>query len=97
MSLFMEFFQGDDTVIVRYFTNQEQGEIKFCVIYIDGMVDVETANRNILQPIIQNTFPKDFEGNMDVILEQVVLSNHAEKITNVDELVMRICAAKAYY
>ncbi len=90
VSLFMEFFQGDDTVTVRYFSNKEQGEIKFCVIYIDGMVDVETANRNILQPIIQSTFPKNFEGNMDVILEQVVLSNHAEKITNVDELVMRI-------
>lgn len=90
VSLFMEFFQGDDTVTVRYFSNQEHGKIKFCVIYIDGMVDVETANRNILQPIIQSTFPKDFEGNMDVILEQVVLSNHAEKICDVDELVLRI-------
>lgn len=90
VSLFMEFFQGDDTVTVRYFSNQEQGKIRFCVIYIDGMVDVETANRNILQPIIQSTFPKNFEGNMDVILEQVVLSNHAEKISDVDELVLRI-------
>ena len=90
VNIFMEFFQGDDTVTVRYFSNQEQGKIKFCVIYIDGMVDVETANRNILQPIIQSTFPKNFEGNMDVILEQVVLSNHAEKLCNVDELVMRI-------
>ena len=41
----------------RYFTNQEQGEIKFYVIYIDG-IDVETANRNILQPIIQTPFQR---------------------------------------
>ncbi|MGI6123176.1 MAG: spore germination protein [Acetivibrionales bacterium] len=90
VNLFKRIFQGDDTVTVRYFANQEQGKIKFCIIYIDGMVDVETANRNIIQPIVQSTFPKNFEGNMDVILEQVVLSNHAEKICNVDELVMRI-------
>lgn len=90
VSIFKEFFQGDDTVTIRYFSNREQGKIKFCIIYIDGMVDVETANRNILQPIIQSTFPKNFEGNMDVILEQVVLSNHAEKICDVDELVIRI-------
>lgn len=90
VSIFKEFFQGDDTVTIRFFSNQEQGKIRFCIIFIDGMVDVETANRNILQPIIQSTFPKNFEGNMDVILEQVVLSNHAEKNCDVDELVMRI-------
>lgn len=90
VSLFKDIFQGDDSVTVRFFANQEQGEIRFCIIYIDGMVDVETANRNILQPIILSTLPKNFEGNIDVILEQVILSNHAEKICDVDELVIRI-------
>jgi len=90
VNLFMEFFQDDDTVSVRYFSNQEQGSIKFCIIYIDGMVDPETANRNIIKPIIQSTFPKNFEVNMDVVLEQIVSANHAEKLCNVDELVVRI-------
>ncbi|NLX64191.1 MAG: spore germination protein [Clostridiaceae bacterium] len=90
VNLFMEFFKDDDTVSVRYFSNREQDMIKFCIIYIDGMVDPETVNRNILQPIIQRTFPKNFYGNMDVVLEQIVIANNAEKLCNVDELVVRI-------
>lgn len=90
VSLFKEIFQGDDTIIERFFSNQDQGKIMFCIFYIDGMVDVEIANRCIIQPIVQGTFPKNFEGNMDVILEQVVLSNNAEKICDVDELAIRI-------
>ena len=90
VNLFMEFFQGDDTVSVRYFSNREQENIKFCIIYINGMVDVETANVALIKPIIQSTFPKNFEGNMDVILGQVIISNNAEKLCNIDELVVRI-------
>ncbi len=90
ISKFKEIFHDDDGLIIRFFCNQEKNKIKFCVLFINGMVDVETANRNIIQPIIQSTFPKDFEGNMDVILEQVVLANNAEKICDIDELVMRI-------
>ncbi len=87
---FKKIFQNDDTFLIRYFTNQEQAKARFCVLFIDGMVDVETANRNIIQPIVQSTLPKNFEGNMDVIFKQVVLSNHTEKSDNTEEMITRI-------
>ncbi len=90
VKLFKEFFQGDVTFTTRFFANQEQEKPKFCILYIDGMVDVEVANRTIIQPIVQSTLSKKFEGNLDAILEQVVLSNNAEKLCDIDELIVRI-------
>lgn len=90
LNVFREAFNDDDGLIIRFFTNQEQDKVKFCILYIDGMVDVEKANRNIIQPVIQSTLPKNFEGNMDMILEQVVLSNHVEKLCDFDELTSKI-------
>lgn len=87
---FQKIFEGDDGLTTRFFSNRDESKIKFCLFYIEGMVDVETANRNIIQPIIQSPMPKDFFGNMDTILNRVILSNHAEKISGVDELVIRI-------
>lgn len=79
-------FCDDEGLIIRSFRNREQSKTEFCLVYIDGMADKESANRYIIQPVIQSTFPKNFEGNMEVILEQVVLSNHAEKICTFGEL-----------
>lgn len=90
VNLFKEIFQGDDTFYVRFFTNQEQSQARFCLLFITGMVDVETANRNIIQPIIQSTIPKEYKGDIELILNRVVLANNAEKNCDVDELVTGI-------
>lgn len=90
LKTFEKVFEGDGGFTARFFMNREEGRTKFCIMYIEGMVDVETANRNIIQPIIQRPLPKDFMGNMDSILNRVVLSNNAEKINGIDELVIRI-------
>lgn len=90
VDLFKEIFHGDDTFYVRFFTNQEQSQARFCLLFINGMVGVETANRNIIQPVIQSTLPKDYKGNIESILNKVVLANNAEKQSDVDELVTGI-------
>lgn len=59
-------------------------------MYIDGMIEAELVDQSIIQPIIQNPIPKDFMGNMDSILNRVILSNQAEKISGIDELVIRL-------
>lgn len=90
LKIFRDLFEGDDGLAIRIFTNQEEARVRFCILFINGMVDVETVNRNIIQPIVQSTLPKDFAGNMDAILSRVVLSNYSEKISSIDELAIRI-------
>jgi spore germination protein KA len=90
IKIFQEIFKGDDYFITRTFTNREEGRTKFALMYIDGMIEAELVDQSIIQPIIQNPIPKDFMGNMDSILNRVILSNQAEKISGIDELVIRL-------
>ncbi len=87
---FQKLFQGDDTFISRFFSNQDSAKPRFCILYIDGMVDADIANQYIIQPLVQCSLPKGSERNMDIILKQVVLSNKAEKLCDVSEIIKRI-------
>lgn len=87
---FKKIFHDDDTFMTRTFANLQQSQAKFCVLYIDGMVDPEMANKAIMEPIIQSTLPKNYEGNIDAILNQVILSNNAEKSRDTEKLITSI-------
>ena len=82
---FKKVFQDDDTFRVRSFTNQKQPDAKFCVLYIDGMVDVQTANRTIMEPIIQCHLTEKYD--IDSILNHVVINNYAEKAYTPEQMV----------
>ena len=52
------------------------------------MIEAELVDQSIIQPIIQNPI-KDFMGNMDSILNRVILSIK-QKNHGIDELVIRL-------
>lgn len=89
---FKQVFKDDDTFKFRYFNNRENGRVRFCVLYLDGMVDADIAEQNIIEPVLKASLPEDFENNMDVILNQVITSNQAEKSRNSRQLVGKILA-----
>jgi spore germination protein KA len=87
---FKRAFRDDDTFMFKFFTNMEQDDARFCILYINGMVDEKLIESNILQPIIQGTLPKNSKGNLEAILNQVILSNDAEKLYDTSKMIERI-------
>lgn len=87
---FSKVFHDDDTFMTRFFANGKKAEARFCVIYIDGMTDDNSMNRNIIEPIIQCSLPENFKGDLDFILNQVIPSGKAEKIYDPSKMIESI-------
>lgn len=83
-------FIDDDTLITRPIVNQNENNIKCCVLFIDGMVNNEIINENIIKPIVQNTMLKKASNTIDIICMQVLFSNEVTKTENLNDIVKAI-------
>ena len=87
VSQFKDVFTNDDTLIVRYFQNQHNTSVKCCIMFIDGMVNVDIINENLIKPIVKNTM-LDKSGNiLDILKNQVIISSQVSKTTTEDEVI----------
>lgn len=85
-------FANDETLITREFSNQNDSSIKCCAFFIDGMVNNEIVNENIIGPIIENIFLSPKLDVIDVIKSQVIISNDVKKTEKTSEIVKAIVA-----
>lgn len=87
---FKDIFQGDDTFRVRNFTNIQQNKAKFCLLYLDGMVDADILDNSIIKPIINANLSDDYESSADIIINQVIFNHQVKKSQDTDELLSAI-------
>lgn len=79
--------KNDDTVIYRNFKNKNLS-IKFCLVFIDGMVDRKVINENILFPLMNFNLECEENNILNYINEEIVLiddtkeDNEVNSITN---------------
>ncbi|NLY46543.1 MAG: spore germination protein [Tissierella sp.] len=85
IKLFKDIFRNDNTLVTREFQNQENPEYRFCIFYMDGMVDANTITNNIIMPIMQ--IQKDIIKSMDFFAMQVILSSEVKKSQEFMEIV----------
>lgn len=79
-----EIFNNDDTLIIRQFENQYESKLKCCIFFIDGMVDTDIVNENIISPIVTNSVIKPRQKIIYTLQYQIIISN---QITETDSLV----------
>lgn len=88
---FEEVFKGDDSFRVRHFASVSQDKtIKFCLLYLDGMVDPDILDTSIINPIIRTDFSDDSIPGADVIISQVITNHCAKKSRDSQELMLAI-------
>lgn len=64
------------------------GNIRAFIIYIDGMVDRNIVNRDILRPLLRNNSSVNKEEcNVEYILNSVIETNEAEKVTTMEDAI----------
>ena len=51
-ALIRNIFQNDETLIIREFQNKGLKSSSCCIVYIEGMVNSELINENIIKPVL---------------------------------------------
>ena len=89
ISLFKNIFKNDETLIIREFQNKWLKAAQCCIIYLDGMVNTEIVNENIIQPVLRNDLSKDIESNnlLEELKKKVIVSNNVFLETEINKIV----------
>jgi spore germination protein KA len=92
IELFQGLFHNDETLVVRKLQNKFLSSAKCCVIYIEGMVNTEVLNENIIQPILLQNL--DIEINTHNLLEElqykIIVSNSVKMSNDMNKLVISL-------
>ncbi len=90
VSILKEIFKDDDTLKLRKFQNQNNPKIICCILFIDGMVDNQSLNRNIIKPITEATIESSLSYAIELLQNQIILSSQCEKTKDVLTIVNSI-------
>jgi len=92
INLFKKIFDDDETVIFREFQNKHLMNAQCCIIYINGMVNTEIVNENIIQPVLRNDLSEDIESNnlLEELKNKVIVSNDVTLETEIDKIVSSV-------
>ena len=81
---FEDIFQGDEFIHGKAFCLRPKNKsLKFCLLYLDGMVDAAILDNSIIKPIINAHLPDDCEANADIIINQVIFNHYAKKVPGI--------------
>jgi spore germination protein KA len=85
ISVFREIFKNDETLIIREFQNKKLKAAQCCIIYIDGMVNTELVNENIIQPVLFADLSEDITDDnlLDELKMKVIISNQVTQVTDI--------------
>jgi spore germination protein KA len=92
ISLFNDIFKNDETLIIREFENKGLKAAKCCIIYLDGMVNTEVVNENIIQPVLCSDLSEDIESDnlLEELKNKVIISNNVTLETEIKKIVSSV-------
>lgn len=92
IGLFKNIFNNDETLIIREFQNKWLKAARCCIIYLDGMVNTEIINENIIQPVLRNDLSEDIDtGNLlEELMKKVIVSNNVTLETEINQIVSSV-------
>ncbi|MGM0472011.1 MAG: spore germination protein [Bacillota bacterium] len=89
LAIFKEIFANDDTITYRHFETAGSKKVAGCLIFVDGMVDKEIINDNILLPLMNKEF--NLKSGSDTkakqLIDQIVTSDTITQTADIDQLV----------
>ena len=92
ISLFKNIFKNDETLIIREFQNKRLRAAQCCIIYIDGMVNIEIVNENIIQPVLRSDLSENIESDnlLEELKKKVIVSNNVALETDINKIVSSV-------
>ncbi|MDV3429672.1 MAG: spore germination protein [Bacillota bacterium] len=92
ISMFKNIFKNDETLIIREFQNKGLEACKCCIIYLDGMVNTEIVNENIIQPVLSSDLSENIESSnlLEELKNKVIVSNDVALETEIKKIVTSV-------
>ncbi|PKM95009.1 MAG: spore germination protein [Firmicutes bacterium HGW-Firmicutes-1] len=90
IELIKSIFEKDETLIVREFNSKYLDSMMCAVIFIDGMVNTEVVNENIIQAIMCSNLNEGRSSNNNLLQElqdKVIRSNQVSKSSDLNKIV----------
>lgn len=98
INTFKKLFTSDDTFMVRRFENEQNTEIKCCILYIEGMVDNAIINQDIIKPVVSSTsISSKAENNLENIMRHILLTNNILKESDTWKLTDALTRGKTLF
>lgn len=82
-----ELFDNNDTLIIRNFENSLGKTKRFCIMYINGMVNNTIINENVIRPVQSMEITKGRHDIIDVLINKILRINDAEKTSKMSKIV----------
>ncbi|MFZ5974153.1 MAG: spore germination protein [Bacillota bacterium] len=86
IQMIRDMFFNDDTIVIRQFGSQNNGNVQCCMVMVDGMINHEVSDMHIMKPIIgcRALLPHEdaFETIRDKVIsvDEIKVSSDAEKL-----------------
>lgn len=99
ISLFEGIFKGDATFVTRRFQNKHLPAAKCCVLYFDGMVNIEVLNENIIIPVLDNDLSQqiDNENLLDELQYKVIAANKIKVSADIDTIIGSVISGETLF
>ncbi len=87
MSLLSELFKKVATIITREITNENHSNLKYFIMYCEGLINAEVINDNIIKPLILSKIKKAKNDFIDIVEKKIIQVNGIKKVNNIKDIV----------
>ncbi len=82
-----EIFNNDGTLINRLFKNQHNPGLKYCIFFVNGMVDSRLINENIIRPIITNSIIEKGADAINQLHHQIIAADNVTRTKDIAKII----------
>lgn len=99
ISLFEDIFSGDQMLIIRRFQNKYLDAAKCCVLYFDGMINTDTINESIIQPILRNNLVEEIStyNLLEELQYKIIASNQVKTSEDINFIISSMIYGKTVF
>lgn len=87
VEILRKLFQDDDTLVVRFFQNNQNSSLKFSIAYCDGLVNTTMVNEDIIKPLMLSKATDSNQNLADILIHHVLQINDAKKADKFSDII----------
>lgn len=99
INVFKNIFHENEMLIIRRFANKYLAEAKCCVLYFNGMININTLNENIIEPVLTTNMLENI--SCDNLLEElqykILAANNIEMSSDIEAAISAIISGDTLF
>lgn len=85
--LLSQLFEKVATIVTKKITNETYSNLKYSIMYCDGLVNSEIINDNIIKPLILSKIKKTKVDFLSVVEKKIIQINSSRRVDSVKDIV----------